>query len=183
MVDVTSSWWPALVIAGIAGLVGGLIYELLLTRFGDSGMIERLSRINAEDGSRKYFDLGFLASMLIGAVAAIGFLYFMPPTEILNDAQDVIRREYDAFRLIPAALIVGSAGGAFLTSMQERVKRVVAQTTNANALSILEGAAGPGGGAAGEGDADTGGLVPAGPAQPQAVSTDTVRAAIRALGG
>ena len=170
MIDVTNDWWNAVIVAGIAGIVGGVLYELLLSRHGDSGMFESFSRIRSEDGSRSYFDVGIIASMVIGGGAAIAFLYFMPPTEVVDEASNVVRREYDPFRLVPGALIVGSAGGAFLLAMQERVKRLISETTNANALAILESA---------ESGTDTGDLVGAG-ADDAAGRTD-IDAAIRVL--
>lgn len=183
MIEVTDSWWEAIITAAVAGLVGGLVYELLLSRFGDAGMLERFGRVGGDTGQRRYVDLGFLSPMIIGAVAAVAFLYFMPPTDVLGDDGAVVRREYDPFRLIPGALIVGSAGGAFLSAMQERLKRVVEQTTNANARAVLAGAepAAPAddGGAAG-------GLVPQGAGgtpSAGAVSRESVDAALRVLGG
>ncbi len=138
MIDVTDNWWVAVTIAAGAGLVGGLIYELLLVRFGGEGMAELISKQSPPEGRRTYLDLGFLASMLVGAVAAVGFLYFMPPADTIDQAGDVVRRVYDPFRLIPASVIVGSAGGAFLSAMQERAKRLVNEATILNALAALE---------------------------------------------
>lgn len=137
MIEVTENWWVALLIAGLAGLVGGLIYELLLSRLGDQGMIELLKEVESTDGKRRYFDLGVGASMLVGAVAAVGFLYFLQPTDTLDETARVIRREYDPFRLVPGSMIVGSAGGVFLSAMQERAKRLVSEATNRSALAAL----------------------------------------------
>ncbi len=123
MINVTDDWWPAVAIAIGAGAVGGLVYELLLTRLRDAGMIELLSK--HEGRGRRYFDLGFVSSLIIGGAAAVAFLYFFPPTDTVNGK--VTTREYDAIKLVAVSLIVGSAGGSFFASMQERIKKIVAQ--------------------------------------------------------
>jgi hypothetical protein len=128
MIDVTNEWWGAILIAAAAGAVGGLVYELLQARLSDAGMLERWS--THVDGSRSFWDLGFVASVIIGAVSAVAFLYFLTPTEtVISTAQSTVTtRAYDPFKLIAASLIVGSAGGAFLTAMQERVRRTISET-------------------------------------------------------
>lgn len=184
MIDVTDAWWWAILIAAIAGLIGGLIYELMQARLGESGMVEFGSRQAGENG-RRYVDLGALASLLIGAVAAVVFLYFMPPTEFLeSDTQRVVRREYDAFRLIPATLLVGSAGGAFMTAMQERFKRAQLEgRSNAAADILADGAATSSADGGGDDEMGMGPSMMGGGAHSTGkVSNDTVSAALRALG-
>lgn len=138
MLDVTDHWWWAIVIAAVGGAIGGLVYDLMLTRQGDAGLLELLSKQTSRGKKRSYVDVGFLASMLVGAVAAVGFLYFMTPevNTVINKGKPVETREYDPFKLIAAALIVGSGGSAFITGMQQRLLKLVAQTN----LDTLSGA-------------------------------------------
>ena len=170
MIEVMNSWWPGFAIAAVAGAAGGLIYELLTVRSGDSGMIEWPGWVTPPGDRRSFFDLGFLAPVLVGATAAVGFLYFMPPTEVRNASSELVRREYDPFRLVAATLIVGSAGESFLKAMQERVRRVAAEEANRNAAAILES----------ETTDAAGGLISAG-AGGMPVSRDKVIAAIQVL--
>jgi hypothetical protein len=142
MIDVTTKWGLAIAIAGVSGMVGGLVYDLILDRFGDSGLLEWLKTVKNENGGRTYFDVGFAASVIVGGVAAIGFLFFMPPevrTEVVKEAgkADVSKvvREYDPFRLIAATLIVGTGGVSFVKAMRERLLKLV----NATKLSLLSG--------------------------------------------
>ncbi|MFL6109193.1 MAG: hypothetical protein ACJ716_05955 [Marmoricola sp.] len=138
MLDVTENWWWAVLIASVAGAVGGLVYDLMLTRLGDAGLLELLSRQESRGGKRRYIDIGFLASLLVGAVAALGFLYFMTPdvTTVTIKGKSMTTREYDPFKLIAASLIVGTGGSAFITGMQQRLLKLVAQTN----LDTLTGA-------------------------------------------
>ena len=142
MIDVTSDWYWAVVYAGVCGAVGGLVYDMLLQRHGDSGLLERWSVQRPDKaGGRTFFDVGFVASVLVGIVAAVAFLYFLPPeTTTVTDADGVIKdttREYDPFKLIPAALIVGSGGAAFITAMRERLLKVIAATSLENLAAAV----------------------------------------------
>jgi len=136
MLDVTDHWWWAVVIAATGGAIGGLVYDLMLTRHGDAGLLELFSKQESKRQKRTYVDVGFLASMLVGAVAALGFLYFMTPevTTVTNAGKSVTTREYDPFKLIAASLIVGTGGSAFITGMQQRLLKLIAQT-NLNTLT------------------------------------------------
>lgn len=141
MIDVTSRWWPAILIAGICGMVGGLVYDLILDRMNDSGLLEGVKRFRGKkEGDRSYLDIGFVASVLVGAVAAVGFLYFMQPevrTQVVKVAgeADVTTtfREYDPFRLIAASLIVGSGGVSFVKAMRAKLLKAL----NESRLEIL----------------------------------------------
>ena len=142
MIDVTTDWYWAVVYAGVGGAVGGLVYDMLLQRHGDSGLLERWSVQRPDKaGGRTFFDVGFFASLLVGIVAAVAFLYFLPPeTTTTTDADGVIQditKEYDPFKLIPAALIVGSSGAAFITAMRERLLKVIAATSLENLASTI----------------------------------------------
>jgi hypothetical protein len=142
MLDVTDDWWSAIVIAAVCGGIGGLVYDLLLARFGDSGLLERPSRqAPGEAAGRKYFDVGFLASLLVGIVAAVGFLYFLTPeVRTVTDADGTsdVTRVYDPFKLVAASLIVGTGGAAFITAMRERLLKVVASTSLDNLAAAVQ---------------------------------------------
>jgi hypothetical protein len=78
------------------------------------------------------------ASVIVGAVAAAAFLYFLAPTDttITQNGATTITRAYDPYKLIPASLIVGSAGASFISAMQQKLLALV----NATQLQTLAGA-------------------------------------------
>jgi hypothetical protein len=121
MIDVTDDWWIAPLIAAGFGLVGGFAYELLQTRKGgQTGMIEfpgaRL---------RKLYDLGFVASMLLGAIAAAAFLIAYTPTESTETVDGVVKttQEYSGIALVAISLIVGAAGSSVLGALTKAVTK------------------------------------------------------------
>jgi hypothetical protein len=109
-----------LITAGL-GAIGGLGAELLLKRADNTGTIEIPRRLNAS-----LIDLGFPASLILGAIAAVAATYFFPPVveqmaSGINGGAVQTTREYNLLKLVPLALIVGSAGPAFLASAQARL--------------------------------------------------------------
>jgi hypothetical protein len=76
--------------------------------------------------SRRYLDLGFLASMVLGAVAAIAIAYFFTPEVQIVEAGKSVTK-WQIAKLVPLSLIVGSAGGALLTAMQTSVSARVSE--------------------------------------------------------
>ena len=71
-------------------------------------------------------DLGFSASLILGAIAAVAILYFFPPAveEITISADGEAPEtttEYDLVKIVALSLIVGSAGPAFLSTAQSRI--------------------------------------------------------------
>src|SRR5215213_1367116 len=113
------------VVAGLLGATGGLAYELMQSRLGDTGMVERPTR------KPGYLDLGFWASLLIGAIAAVAALWVFPPeanTTVEQGGRTTTTTEYDLIKLVGLSLIIGSAGSSFLTALQARaLARVKAQ--------------------------------------------------------
>jgi hypothetical protein len=104
-----------LVAAGV-GMLGGLAAELLLKRAESTGTLEWPHSI----AGTKLFALGFPGSLFVGAISAVAILYFFPPvTETVKSAETI--REYNLLKLVPLALIVGSAGPAFLATAQSRL--------------------------------------------------------------
>jgi hypothetical protein len=114
--------WMFLVAATL-GAIGGLAYELLLVRRGDTGSLELPRR----KGDNRFYDLGFFASMLLGAVAAVAVSYFFTPeVQVVENSEPVTK--WEIAKLVPLSLLVGSAGGAFLSAMQARVLATVNET-------------------------------------------------------
>lgn len=121
MIDLSgvSDYVTVIALAAIAGLVGGLVADLLLVRGKRSGVIEFPQRLPGG-----MFDLGTLATLIVGAVAAVAAMYLFPPQTVTVQAADgtsatVIR--YDVVKLLALSLIIGSAGSAFLAAAQARV--------------------------------------------------------------
>jgi hypothetical protein len=109
-------------LAAALGAVGGLVYELTLTRGGQTGRLEYPHR------TRRFRDLGYLANMILGAVAAIAALSVFPPdvkTSVDAAGQTVSTTEYDLVSVVALSLIIGSAGGGFLSAMQARTLALV----------------------------------------------------------
>jgi hypothetical protein len=124
MIELTEDFdyvYMMLIAAGV-GAIGGLGAELLLSRADNTGTLEIPGRLK---GTR-FVDIGFPASLIIGAIAAVAILYFFPPvvetiTAGANGAQPETTHEYDLVKLVALALIVGSSGPAFLKTAQSRL--------------------------------------------------------------
>lgn len=132
MIDVTTNWWMAIAIAGVVGLLGGLVNELISSHSEAELALGRIER----HGGKGLYDLGFWASMIVGAVTAISFLYFLEPKSVT--VGDVITREYDGIKLVAASLLVGSGGPAVLKSLRERLLRVQADSVKDAANRIAD---------------------------------------------
>jgi predicted outer membrane lipoprotein len=106
-------------IAGAFGAIGGLAYELLQVRVRHTGTLEAPAKLRD-----RFYDLGFIASMLLGAIAAVAISYFFTPEVLVKTTEkgaEVIRTKWQVVKVVPLSIIVGSAGGAFLGAMQARV--------------------------------------------------------------
>ena len=122
------------------GSLGGFVGELLQTRSvaaevarGGGGSDDtEVGAIQLPKliGSR-LFDLGVVASVLVGAGAALAALYFFPPavniTVQASTGQATTSTQYDIVKLVALALLIGTAGPSFLTSMQSRVQAAVSE--------------------------------------------------------
>jgi hypothetical protein len=118
----TSDYIYMILIAAGIGAIGGLGAELLLKRADNTGTIEIPHRLK----DTNLLDIGFPASLIVGAIAAAAILYFFPPVvdKVLagaNGAQAKTIKEYDLVKLAALSLIVGSAGPAFLATAQSRI--------------------------------------------------------------
>jgi hypothetical protein len=123
MIELTgpNGYWQMLLIAMGCGAVGGLAFELLQKRFGNIGVLE-IPRIF---GRGRFSDLGWIASVIIGAVTAVAVLYFLSPEVRTvmqgSDGTTTTTAEYDLVRLVALSLITGSAGPSFLNALQQKV--------------------------------------------------------------
>lgn len=79
-----------------------------------------------------------MASILIGGIAAIGFLFFYEPSE--TSTADGVTRAYDGLKLVAASLLVGSGGSSMLKSLRDRFEKERVQARNEAAGDIAEGA-------------------------------------------
>jgi hypothetical protein len=124
-------------LAAFLGAVGGLAYELMQTRRGQTGQVE----LPRKAGGGRYRDWGVWANIVIGAVAAVAALWVFPP-EIETTVSESRPREtrtegetgeptpgggtsettieYDIIKVVGLSLIVGSAGSSFLSALQAR---------------------------------------------------------------
>jgi len=119
----TADFLIVFALAAVAGLIGGLAAELLLSRDGETGTFELPSRKGA------LFDLGGFAPVLVGAVVGVAILIVFPPeTTIVTNAAtgtSTAFRAYDTVRLVATSLVAGSAGGSVLSALQARVTAAV----------------------------------------------------------
>jgi hypothetical protein len=111
-----------LLVGAAVGALGGLGAELLLKRAGNTGTMSMPHRIKGTN----IIDVGFPASLILGAIAAVAVLYFFPPVvekvaSGVNGAAPTTTNEFDLAKLVPLSLIVGSAGPAFLATAQSRL--------------------------------------------------------------
>jgi hypothetical protein len=119
--SVTDYVW-LFVVAGCFGALGGFAYELLQVRGSQQTGTVELAGWRGEN--RSFYDLGLFASLALGAIAAIAISYFFTPEVLVKSGaapNEVITTKWQIVKVVPLSIIVGSAGGAFLTAMQARV--------------------------------------------------------------
>jgi len=111
------AFWVALLATMVAGAVGGIVYELLILQ----GNLELPHKPIPEEVTEKFpyavvqnvYDLGILARVIIGALAAVAALFALSPST--------------AFSLLATAIIAGSAGTSVFRSVQDRLSAAIAQ--------------------------------------------------------
>jgi hypothetical protein len=113
-----------LLIAGGVGLLGGVGAALLDIR-------------NRKDSSTQSSVARFFSSIVLGGIAAVAVLYFFPPAqEVLHAGVDPdLTTEYDLTKLVALSLIVGSAGPAFLATLQTKTLALSAAEEKATAAT------------------------------------------------
>ena len=128
-------------LAAVLGGVGGLVFELLQTRRGQTGQVEQPWKPK----DARYRDWGVWANMIIGAVAAVAALWVFPPEvrTVVEGTTTTSTTHYDIVDLVGLSLIIGSAGSSFLSALQARafalVKDQQANTTRAVAEDQIDG--------------------------------------------
>jgi len=136
------SWDMVAVLAVTAacGAVGGLVHELLRTHGKQDGMLEKPHRKGL------YVILGWGASVIVGAVAAIAILYFISPGQTITTTgtggAKITTSNYDLIKVVALALIAGSAGASLLTSLQSRLAALITAAdlsrTQSSAVSAVD---------------------------------------------
>jgi hypothetical protein len=123
ILETTGDYLLTVLIAAVAGLIGGLAAELLLSRDGMTGAFELPGR------AKGLLDLGGFASLVVGMVAGVAILLVLPPNATVistaDDGTSISTLSYDLLRLIATALVAGSAGGSVLTALQSRVTAAI----------------------------------------------------------
>jgi len=110
-------FWLVLLVTLIVGAAGGIVYELLILQ----GNIEKWHKATSEESEEKFpyaiskymYDLGILARMIIGALAAVVGLWIFKPST--------------TFSWFAIAVVSGSAGTSIFRSMQDRLMAAMAQ--------------------------------------------------------
>jgi hypothetical protein len=122
------AFWITLLITLTAGAVGGIAYELLILQ----GNLELPHKPTEEEVPEQYpyaivknlYDLGILARVIIGALAAVAALLVLAPST--------------TFSLLATAVIAGSAGTAIFRSMQDRFTAAMALKDAADTRAVAE---------------------------------------------
>ncbi|WEO76415.1 DUF4257 domain-containing protein [Cryobacterium sp. SO2] len=113
MILFSESWaWLAIYAITIGGgAIGGFVAELLLR--GAAGQIEKPKE------SKRFLDLGVWANVIVGSAAASAALLFVQPG--VFEVGGVKIQGYEIRTVVGLSLVIGSAGGAAIAAMQERV--------------------------------------------------------------
>ena len=143
MIELDSTWNTVvmLLVAAGVGLIGGIGGAFIEWR-------QRCAAPVTSGAGSCNSRLSALSCIVLGGLAAVAILYFFPPTqEVVEPATDgaepVVTTFYDLTQLVALALIVGSAGAAFLQALQTRAlamaKAQEAEATKATATAAVSG--------------------------------------------
>lgn len=112
--------------AALVGGLGGLGAELLQDWNGNTGTVEKPHPVDST-----HSDLGWVASVILGAMAAIAILYFLPPQTVTTVQLDTGTTEttvqYDLIKLVALSLIAGAGGSVILKSLVDRLRALLEQ--------------------------------------------------------
>jgi hypothetical protein len=122
-----------LVVTFLVGLLGGVAAAFIEWR-------KSCAQPQAKTCNRSW---SAVSCVFLGAIAAVAILYFFPPTTTETSLSGETVSSYDLVKLVALALIVGSAGAAFLQAMQTRALALASaertEATKATATEALEG--------------------------------------------
>jgi hypothetical protein len=130
--------WMFLLAAGM-GALGGVGAELTRMRNKEFGIFVAPTR-------RPHgLQLGSIATVIVGAMAAVTVLYFFPPEIIVKDsATGIETRHYEVVKFVALALIAGLGGLAVVNSARQSVvaqlREQSARTTKSVAKAAVENA-------------------------------------------
>lgn len=116
-----------MVLGGIAGGIGGIAQELLIVRRGPTSLgAEGPSDDDARGALEipktrweRYWDLGWVASVIIGIVAGIIALWLFSPIEAVQDGDKTLYR-YELLSVVGIGLLAGVGGPAFIGLARDR---------------------------------------------------------------
>lgn len=111
-----------LVIAAVFGALGGFAGDLLIIRKSGQGQLERPHDAGQ---NKRFFDLGWGANVVVGAVAAVAVLWVLSPTSESTNAAGVTTKSYDLVKLVAISLIVGTLGASMLKALQDRALALI----------------------------------------------------------
>lgn len=123
-------------LAGLMGALGGLAYELMQRRRGQTGLIEWPHAV----AKSPYKDWGVIANIVIGAIAAVAALWVFPPSTktVITAGNSVTSSDYDVVKVVGLSLIIGSAGSSFLSALQSRALALVKDQQTKQTSKLVE---------------------------------------------
>jgi hypothetical protein len=134
----TGDWIIMVAIAAVLGAIGGLAFELLQSRYGETGSIQ----LPRSRGRGRYLDLGVWANVIVGAIAAVAALAIFPPEVeriVVQDNTTTTTLEYKLTQILSLSLVIGSAGSAFLSAFQARLLAMLKDQEAETTRRIAEG--------------------------------------------
>jgi ABC-type Fe3+ transport system permease subunit len=119
----------AVVIALVAGALGGLVSELLLER----GKARTTGVLTLPARSGRRLELGSAAALIIGLAAGLAATVLLVPVDdvVINQVKE---RQIDWWRLVGIAVVAGAAGQAFWAAV---TKGLTATDFNARIDTLL----------------------------------------------
>lgn len=115
------------------GAISDPVTVIIVTAlFGAVGGIggEVLQRQTRREGDPARTPIDWLASLVLGAIAAVAVLYVLPPTIVVGTAMAsavTTQTQYEAVKLVALAVLAGTLRGTLLTALQSRITAAVAE--------------------------------------------------------
>lgn len=128
-VSATGELLLAILIAMVAGGLGGIVSELLLER----GKSRTTGVLMLPDRNGNRVELGSAAAIIIGLAAGVAAAALLVPTDDVV-VKEVTETQVDILRVIGVSLVAGAAGQAFWAAI---TKGLTATDYNARITSLL----------------------------------------------